>query len=405
MANTPRLYYLDDTPTTYRLDVHRRISELWPGKFRLAFCAASEPGRTWSFDFRGLDVQILKGWHFQPGQQINPIAIKANPGAWRSLTKFRPDVVVLSGYMQPTVQLAALWCRSHRVPYAIASETSFRSSAPKGLRAVVKRLLVKPQVRNMAFGLPVGREAAEYLRKWGADDIPMYYFPNTPDATKIAETVLKVRNTTADASIRRQYGIEDAEKIVLFVGRMIEAKRPLDLLDAFVAASERLSGYTLLMAGDGPLLPQLRHRAAHLSNVRLPGWISDPDAIFRLMAIASVMVLPSQHEPWGAVVNEAMAASVPVIASNKVGAAVELIENGGNGFIFESGNVAQLTEVLVGALSNTTALAAVGQAAQATALAQGHEFAAKNLVAGALAAVGTRQAPSGPSISSGSSTR
>jgi glycosyltransferase involved in cell wall biosynthesis len=398
VGNTARLYYLDDAPTPYRLDVHKRISELWPGQFRLVFCAASEPGRTWSFDFRGLDVQILKGWHFQPARQINPIAIKANPGVWRSLTKFRPDVVVLSGYMQPTVQLAALWCRSHRVPYAIACETSFRSSSPKGFRAVAKRLLVKPQVSNMAFGLPVGREAAEYLRKWGADDIPMYYFPNTPDATKIAETVLKVRNTRADASVRRQYGIEHTEKIVLFVGRMIEAKRPLDLFDAFVAVGERLGGYTLLMAGDGPLLPQLRHRAAHLRNVRLPGWISEPEAVFKLMAIASVMVLPSQHEPWGAVVNEAMAAGVPVIASDRVGAAVELIENGRNGFIFEAGNIAQLTEVLIRALSNTTALAAVGQAAQATALAQGHEFAAKNLVSGALAAIGTREAPSAQSI-------
>ena len=124
MADGVRLYYLDDIPTPYRLGVQRRIAQNWGSAFKIAYCAATEPGRNWTLDFSGLDVEILPGRQYRPKKQANPFSFKWNPTVAASLDAFRPDVVVLSGYVHPTMMRAARWCRRRHVPYAIVCETS-----------------------------------------------------------------------------------------------------------------------------------------------------------------------------------------------------------------------------------------------------------------------------------------
>jgi glycosyltransferase involved in cell wall biosynthesis len=78
-----------------------------------------------------------------------------------------------------------------------------------------------------------------------------------------------------------------------------------------------------------------------------------------------------------------MAAGVPVIASDRVGAAAELIEDGKNGFVYPVGDVVKLAQILVSSFADPAALRSIGMAARTKALAHGHEFAAANLVSGA----------------------
>ena len=382
-----RLYYLDDIPTPYRLDVHRRIAELWPGQYKLAFCAASEPGRNWSFDFGGLDVEILPGAQHRPRRQVNPISVKLNPRVWHSLDSFRPHVVAISGYMQPTAYIAAAWCRRHRVPYGVSCETSLRSTSTERLRGVAKRLIAGWIVRNMSFGLPVGREAADYLIFLGAREAPMFFFPNTPDVSRIAAKAERIRNSRNAAALRAQLGIENEADIILFVGRMINAKCPLDALFAFREMTAHQPNSVLVFVGDGPLMSVLKTEAAGDKRIIFTGWISDPEKLAGVMAIASILILPSQHETWGAVVNEAMAASTVVIASDRVGAAIELIDRGRNGFIYSVNDIRALAKILSSCLADRAALHSIGRAARQTALANGSDYAAVNFIAGAMSCI------------------
>ena len=98
--------------------MQRHIAPQWPGPYRIVYCAAAEPGRSWSLDFSGLDVEVLPGMQYRPRRQVNPISIKWNPGVWASLGAFRRTLVPL-GYFHPTMYLAALWCRLRRVPFAV----------------------------------------------------------------------------------------------------------------------------------------------------------------------------------------------------------------------------------------------------------------------------------------------
>ena len=109
--------------------------------------------------------------------------------------------------------------------------------------------------------------------------------------------------------------------------------------------------------------------------------------IARLMSIATAMLLPSAHEPWGAVVNEAMAAGTPVISSDRVGAGTELIEDGVNGYLVPVGEVQGYVRAMQRLLDDSELAEAMGRAARATAVAKGEQFASGNLIAGARAAL------------------
>ncbi|HEX6860402.1 MAG TPA: glycosyltransferase family 4 protein [Caulobacteraceae bacterium] len=377
----PRLYYLDDIPTPYRLGVQRRIARAWPGAFKIAYCAGSEPGREWTHDFEGLDTEVLPGRQFRPSRQVNPFSFKFNPAVLSSLKAFRPDVVVLSGYVHPTVHLAAHWCRRNGAAYGIASESSAANSSSSGLRYEAKRLIAGPLVRGMSFGLPVGMRAADYLRRLGPTDAPMFLFPNTPDTSLVAAQAERMAQPGAREALLAELGIPAGAPIILFVGRMIDAKRPLDLLQAFQRLGGAGADAVVVFVGDGPLTGELKDAAAGDQRVIFTGWLSSPAQVAALMAVSTVMVLPSQHETWGAVVNEAMAAGTPVIASDRVGSAVELIESGVNGVIFSVGEVDELARAIGALLADEAARVRMGEAALVTALSRGEAFATSNFLA------------------------
>lgn len=381
MSAPPRLFYIDDIPTPYRLGVFRRLAEAWPGVFGIAFCAEQEPGRSFDLDFSGLNTQFLPGRQWRPFGQANPFSFKWNPGVAAALDAFAPDVVVLSGYTHPTVIRAARWCRSRNIPYALACETSARSTSTSGLRWHLRRLLIGWIVRNMAFGLPVGREAAAYLRMLGAADVPMHLFPNTPDTTLFRETAARLEVDGGD-EVRRRFGLPATGPIFTFVGRLIAAKRPLDAIRAFLQLpSEKPAGF--LIVGDGPEMRAAQNLAGADTRFAFAGWIKDERELAEIFAASSALVLPSEHEPWGAVVNEAMASGTGVIATDRVGAAVELIDNGVEGFVVSVGDIAAIRESMLALVEDLDLCLRIGESAQRKALRNGAEFAALSLVAGA----------------------
>jgi glycosyltransferase involved in cell wall biosynthesis len=135
-------------------------------------------------------------------------------------------------------------------------------------------------------------------------------------------------------AIRARFGIRDGAPVVLFAGKLIEKKQPLLLIDAFARARRDLDAW-LLIAGDGPLRAECEALVARLRvpNVVFAGFLNQtelPDAY----AAADMFVLPSKlHETWGLVVNEAMNFGLPVVVSDKVGCATDLVRPGRNGFI------------------------------------------------------------------------
>jgi glycosyltransferase involved in cell wall biosynthesis len=142
----------------------------------------------------------------------------------------------------------------------------------------------------------------------------------------------------------------------MFSGRLITQKRVDLVIDAFAAIAAERRDWDLLVVGDGLLRDELRRRVPESlrSRVVWTGFVEGNESALSYHA-ADVLLLPSDYEPWALVVQEAMAAGLAVIASDVVGAAHELVEDGVNGRIFPVGNLKEL----IGAVRQVTAADAI----------------------------------------------
>lgn len=165
-------------------------------------------------------------------------------------------------------------------------------------------------------------------------------------------------------AFREKLGIGPDAAIALFCAKLQEWKRPQDLLKAF--ASARAANAFVVIAGDGPQRTQLEALAQQLSigdRVRFLGF-QNQSQLPDVYSASDLLVLPSEYEPFGLVVNEAMCCGCPVAVSDQVGAKEDLIVQGKTGFVFSCGDVPALTELLKQAFADLARLRAMGAAAR-----------------------------------------
>jgi glycosyltransferase involved in cell wall biosynthesis len=212
----------------------------------------------------------------------------------------------------------------------------------------VKRLLLPSIVGGASAWLATGSLSRDYLVGYGADASRVFRFPNSPDVDFFREGAARADR----AAVRGRLGA-GAAPVVLFVARLIGVKRADLLIRAAALLAERGVPATIWIAGDGPEGPALRDAAARSpgTDIRFLGNVQTAD-LPAIYAAADVFVLPSDHEPWGAVVGEAMACGLPIVLSDRVGSAPDLVEPGGNGAVFPAGDAEALSRAIEGILSD-----------------------------------------------------
>jgi glycosyltransferase involved in cell wall biosynthesis len=271
------------------------------------------------------------------------------------------------------MHVASAWADRHGVPRLVTSESHPRRHG--AVRSRARRLVAGRVVRGAAAWLPVSSKAQELLVSLGADPARCVVVPNAPDAERFAAAR---RDDAARRATRAALGAAPHEPVTVFVGRLVLAKGLSVLLDA-----ARLLGApapTLWIAGGGPLGPKLSSRVERegLSSVRLLGERGYEDVV-RLLAAADVVVLPSVHEPYGVALHEGMAAGCAALASDAVGAASDLVEEGATGSVVPTGDARALATAWSALVSDRARLAAIGAAAQRRALERGLPFAVAGL--------------------------
>jgi glycosyltransferase involved in cell wall biosynthesis len=160
--------------------------------------------------------------------------------------------------------------------------------------------------------------------------------------------------------LRQQYGLQPELPVILYTGKLIAKKRPLDLIKAFQRLRKTLP-CSLVLVGDGALRPELERFVAgqNIADVHFLGFRNQSE-IGRLYALADVFVLPSSSEPWGLSLNEALCFGLPAVVSDQVGSGMDLIEPGVNGHRFTCGDIEQLAGYLEHILTCEERRAAMG---------------------------------------------
>jgi glycosyltransferase involved in cell wall biosynthesis len=339
----PRVALFSELPTPYRWPVFERLLERDDLDLRVFFCAETESDRSWKFDFRP-DHRVrflpVRTFTFTGRRTVH---YHLNPTALRELHGGGFDAVFLPGYAMSASQLGAIYCRLTGTPYVMFSETTHLDRRPGPLR-LLKQLLVRPLISGADAWLATGVLSRRYLVSYGAQEDSVFFFPNTPDTAALSAEAMR-RRPERDL-LRAKLGA-GAGPVVLFVARLIGVKRCDLLLKAARVLAVRGVGTQLWIAGDGPER-DLLERTAHengLPNVRFLGNV-DSAELPGVYAAADVFVLPSDHEPWGAVVCEAAACALPLVLSDRVGAAPDTVTDGENGYCFAAGDPMALAEAL-----------------------------------------------------------
>jgi glycosyltransferase involved in cell wall biosynthesis len=334
--------------TPYRAHFHQRIVNEIPGVRLWSLYTHEYSNAPWPFDVPPELRPVLFGKGESAEQQAAP---RRALHEWRKggrvirfLREHDVGAVVMLGYNDPGRLRVIRWCHRNRIPCFVWGDSNIRGDTAAGLKLRVKRRVLRWVFRRCAGVLPCGRRGVEFFEKYGVDRRQMFLCPVEPDyalpQALTPEHVERVRIAT---------GLSHAGRRIVFSGRLVAAKRADLLIAAFSAIAGRRPDWTLVMVGDGPLRPELGAQVPEPLRDRVfwTGFLGDQADVTAVYRLSDVLVLPSDFEPWALVINEAVAAGLAVVASEAVGAAPELVQEGVNGYLFPAGDLAALTDRLL----------------------------------------------------------
>lgn len=255
------------------------------------------------------------------------------------LSRFRPDAVAVNGWSDNGAVALLKWCGANSVPSIVMTESNQHDFARSALREFVKRRIVG----GASAAIAGGKLSREYLVKLGMseDRISVGY-----DA--IANKEFERPSNVTAAEVREQLG--KPREYLLASNRFIPKKNLSRLLDAYGSFRQTTSTlWDLVLLGDGPLRPELEAQVTRLGLtdvVHFEGFRQYNELPSYYWG-ASAFIHASTTEQWGLVVNEAMAAGLPCIVSNKCGCVVDLVIDGVTGFTFEPLHAEELTSHMV----------------------------------------------------------
>lgn len=266
------------------------------------------------------------------------------------LFQVNPDVLVVSGYSRPTMLCAVLWTILNRKKAILFSESKEDDAVRIGWQEILKRLIVK----FYKAALVGGKMHKDYLSKLGMSSQGIFYGYDVVDNTVFAPQKIK----TLPKALDKPY--------FLAINRFIPKKNLLNLIEAYCNYRQKVgeNAWDLVLCGDGELKNRIETKIAALNlqdHVYLPGFLQQ-EQLLPLFAHASCFVHASTTEQWGLVVNEAMAAGLPVIVSERCGCFTELVVEGVNGFGFNPENITQLSSLMQKISSSEVDLISMGQA-------------------------------------------
>ena len=372
-----RLAYLVSHPIQYQAPLLRRIAQE-PGIDLTVLFGSDFSAR--GYKDKGFGVEVAWDTPLLAGYRSRVLPAWRDPGTVTATTPLsrsllsplrdaegRPafDALWVHGYASLNSLRGMVAAYSLGIPVLLRAEP-WLSDRPRGaLRLFAKQTFFRALEPLVAAVLPIGSNNAAYWRFYFGDRVQQFPMPYAVDNAFFAERAEEARSQVQALQLRLD--LQPGRPVILFASKLQARKHADHLLLAYQQMLQRDRTYGkpyLLIVGDGEQRTPLEARAREwgLEDVRFAGFRNQTE-LPAFFALADVFVLPSRHEPWGLVVNEAMAAGVPVVLSSDVGAAIDLVSDGEEGYIFPTGDVDRLGQALEKVLAAPEIAAAMGKAA------------------------------------------
>jgi glycosyltransferase involved in cell wall biosynthesis len=306
----------------------------------------------------GYSHDFLRNVSKQPG--IGTFSGLDTPELKDRIRARRYDAVVVNGWHYKSAWQAIRSCWKSGVPVLVRSDSHLRTPRhpiKQGLKAIPYRWFIP----RLDACLAVGQWSADYFVHYGARSDRVFIVPHTVDPSFEHDSGLLMPRRL---DFRRAWGLEDNELVFLYVGKFNSNKRPGDFVRAIEIAHRRNPRIAGLMVGDGPLRGHCESLAEqHHLPIRFTGFLNQSQ-IVRAYIAADAMVVTSDDETWGVVINEAMTCGLPCLVSERVGCTPDLISPGQTGFVFPPGDVAALSSHMVACADRAGQLSEMGKRAR-----------------------------------------
>ncbi len=272
------------------------------------------------------------------------------------LDQLQPDAIAIAGWGSPDARACLSWCKKNGAKAIVMSETREADGQRTWWKEIIKQRLVS----QFDAGLVGAHSHRDYLVKLGLPSEAIQFGYNVVDNHYFTTKADRLRQEDASLTLRPYF---------LASNRFIERKNLNRLVSAYTEAisdtDPSTKAWNLCLLGDGPLMPQLKTQVSNagLTVAEVAPWETreedqgEPTVFFpgfrqieelpRFYAHAGCFVHPALAEPWGLVINEAMACGVPILSSSNAGAAEELVIDGENGWKFDPKSSASIANSIV----------------------------------------------------------
>ncbi len=333
-----RLVIITEIIAPYRIPVFNALAQHSEIDLRVIFLAKTDPStRQWRIyaDEIRFAYEILPSWR----TRLKKYNLLLNQKVAGALRKANPDAIVCGGYNYLASWQALRWARRNHVRFLLWCEST--SNDHRSGHRMVESL--KKNFFDKCDGCIVpGTAAGEYASQMGVSREHIFIAPNAVDNDLFASLANDARRN--GPRVRAELNLP--ARYFLFVGRLVRSKGVFELWEAYGSLNENLrSQFGLVFAGDGPLRSELESIAKSISpgTLRFAGFVQR-DELASYYGLADCLVFSTHSDPWGLVVNEAMACGLPVICGQSAGCAADLVK--ANGRLIDSRNVDQLAHAM-----------------------------------------------------------
>ncbi len=303
------------------------------------------------------DIPLLDGYSFEFLENIakdkgsHHFNGVINPSAIERIKIYNPDSLLIYGWSYHS-HLKIMRYFNNKIPIYFRGDSTLLN-AKRNWKYFLKKIFLKWVYTHIDTAFYVGTANKAYFKAYGLTEKQLVFAPHAIDNNRFA----KPHRTEADR-IRAELALSENDILVLFAGKLEPVKNPELLLKAFGELGQQK--IHLLFVGNGILEEKLKIKVESQKIERIHFMdFQNQSQMPILYQACNLLCLPSKSETWGLAINEAMAAGKPVLVSNKVGCALDLVTNQ-TGAIFKSEDFTDLKQKLIDLTLNKEKLKIMG---------------------------------------------
>ncbi len=296
-----------------------------------------------SSSFINWDIDLSEGYNYKVFKNLarrnsRNFFRAINFGIIPWLLNHKYDLVLINGYNTLTSWLVFFTCKLLRIKLVWRGEALVPKNEPPFLLAFLKKIILPFYFSSFNYVFYSCQGNKDYLDQYVRDKNKLKIFPCAVDNKFFSD--IKENEYANRKEIRRSLGINDDEIVVLFAARFIKRKRPYDLINAISKIDH--SKVTLLFCGDGPERSEMQRVVESYSIKSIFTGLLGQKELARHYMISDLYALLSDYDASPKTLNEALNFGLPIIASNMLGNAPDIVIEEKNGFIVEVGDHQQI---------------------------------------------------------------